>query len=141
MKMKFADTELEYELLNGEYYRYAEEQYGEYLCVGLFGNNKVLFQYIDTMNEPVDFVQSLISNIPDYAMDYLVKVLNENSNIFVRLTFYPGNPTGFEIYYDCDCKDDSIGSLIEWMSTHNDFAATEYRYTEIIDGHQKCIDK
>ena len=100
MKMKFADSELEYELLNGEYRRYKEHngnENAEYLCVGLFNTNKVLFQYIDTLNEPVDFVQSVISNIPEYAMDYLVGVLNKNNNIFIRLTFYPGEPTGFEI--------------------------------------------
>ena len=142
MKMKFADSELEYELLNGEYRRYKEHdgnENAEYLCVGLFNTNKVLFQYIDTLNEPVDFVQSVISNIPEYAMDYLVGVLNKNNNIFIRLTFYPGEPTGFEIYYDCDCKENDINSLIKWMNIHNDFAATEYAYTEIINGHQKHI--
>lgn len=141
MKMKFADSELEYELLEGEYRRYVEEegQAGEYLCVGVFNTNRVLFHYVDTVKEPVDFVQSVISNIPDFAMDYLINALSENDDMLVRLIFIPGAPTGFEIYYNCYCEENDINSLVAWMSAHNDFAATEYRYTEVINGHQKCV--
>lgn len=139
MKIKFANNEFEGTLTNGEYRRYADEGYGEYLCVGIFGNNRVLFQYIDTMNEAVDYVQGVIDNIPDFAMDYLVNVLNENNDILIRLTLYPQTPTGFEIYYNCQCEENDVQSLIAWMGEHNDFEAEEYRYTEIIDGHQKCI--
>lgn len=142
MKMNFADSELEYELLDGEYRRYVEEngdEGAEYLCIGLFGSNKIFFQYIDTIKEPVDFVESVISNIPEFALDYLVNLLNETEDMLVRATFYPGSPTGYEVYYNCDCESNEISNLIEWMANHNDFAAVEYRYTEIIDGHQKCI--
>ena len=138
MKMKFADSELEYELLDGEYRRYADEGYGEYLCVGLFDTNKMLFQYIDTTMEPVDFVQSVISNLPEFALYYLLNVLQTNNNMLIRLTFSPETPTGFEIYYDCSCQDNDINSIIEWISANNDFAAAEYRYTEVINGHQQC---
>ena len=138
MKMKFADSELEYELLNGEYRRYADEGYGEYLCVGLFDTNKVLFQYIDTAMESVDFVQSVISNLPEFAMYYLLNVLHTHSDTLIRLTFSPETPTGFEIYYNCSCRENDINSIIEWINANNDFAAEEYRYTEVINGHQQC---
>ena len=139
MKMEFANSGLEYELLDGEYRRYTEEGYGEYLCVGVIGTNRVLFQYIDTKKESINFVQSLIDNIHDLAIDYLVSALEENDDLLIRLTLYPGTPTSFEIYYNCDCERNDINSLIEWIGTHNDFAAKEYRYTEVKNGHQKYI--
>ena len=139
MKMKFANSELEYELLDGEYRRYTEEEYGEYLCVGVLNTNRILFQYIDTKKESINFVQSIINNIHDLAIDYLVNVLEKNDDLLVRLTLYPEAPTSFEIYYNCDCEEDDTNSLIKWISTHNDFAAKHYRYTEIKNGHQKYI--
>ena len=142
MKMKFADSELEFKLLDGEYRRYIDEdknKYAEYLCVGEFDTSRVLFQYIDTTNEVVDYVQSIISNIPEFALDYLVTALSTNNDVLVRLTLYPGEPTSFEIYYHCYCEDNDINNLIGWMGAHNDFAATEYKYTEVVNGHQKCV--
>ena len=139
MKMKFANNELECELLEGEYRRYADEGYGEYLCVGISNTNRVLFQYIDIVKEPIDFVQSIIDNVPDFAMDYLVNVLSNKNDVLVRMTLYPEVPTGFEIYYDCYCENNDVESLVDWMRSHNDFEAEEYRYTEIINGHQMCI--
>lgn len=139
--MKFADSEFELELLDGEYRRCVDED-GEmsarYVCAGKVGNNRMLFQYIDTIQEPVDFVQSVISNIPDLAMEYLVGVLSDYENIMVMLTFVPGSPTSYDIYYDCDCESNEINSLEQWMFTHNDFAAFEFKYTEITNGHQRC---
>lgn len=140
MKMQFVNKE--FELFDGEYRRYVEEdgtRSAEYLCVGVCGGNKILFQYIDTTGEVVDFVQRIIDNIPDFALDYLTDVLDINNNVLVRLTFVPVLPTSFEIYYSCDCKNNDINSIIEWMADHNDFAATEFRYTEIVNGHQKCV--
>ena len=142
MKMKFADSELKFKLLDGEYRRYVDDEgnkHAEYLCVGEFDTSRVLFQYIDTTNEVVDYVQSIISNIPEFALDYLVHALSANDDILARLTFYPGAPTSFEIYYNCYCEENDINGLVDWMSAHNDFAATEYRYTEVINGHQKCV--
>lgn len=139
MRMNFADSELEMELFDGEYWRFrGEDELNHYFCVGVLDTNKIFFQYIDTTQESVDFVQSVISNVPELAMQYLIDVLSENNDLLVRLIFQAGSPTGFEIYYDCDYQSTDIGGLIDWMGTHNDFAATEYRYTEIINGHQQC---
>lgn len=142
MKMQFNNKEFDLELLDGEYRRYVEEdgsQSAEYLCVGVCGVNRILFQYIDTTGEAVDFVQRIVKNIPDFAFEYLMNVFGQNNDILVRLTFVPVVPTGFEIYYNCDCEDSDVDSIIKWMKENNDFAATEYRYTEIVNGHQKCV--
>ena len=140
MKMQFVNKE--FELLDGEYRRYVEEdgtRSAEYLCVGVCGENKILFQYINPTGEAMDFVQCIVDNIPDFALDYLTDVLDINNNVLVRLTFVPALPTSFEIYYSCDCENNDTWSIIKWMADHNDFAATEFRYTEIVNGHQKCV--
>lgn len=142
MKINFANKEFDFELLNGEYRRYVEEdgsQSAEYLCVGVYGANRILFQYVDTVGDDVDFVQRIVENIPSFALEYLAEVFDKNNDVLVRLTFIPVLPTSFEIYYDCDCEDNDINSIIGWMSENNDFAATEYRYTEVVNGHQKCV--
>ena len=140
MKLQFANRE--FELLNGEYRRYVEEdgtQEAEYLCVGVYGNNRILFQYIDTSKEAVDFIQRVVDNIPDFALEYLINVFEAKNDVLVRMTFIPMLPTSFEIYYNCDCESNDIDNIIQWMSENNDFAATEFRYTEIVNGHQKCV--
>ena len=139
--MRFADSELTLELLNGEYRRYinaTDEMRAEYLCVGLLNTNRILFQYIDTVLEPVDYVQSVISNIPEMALEYLVYVLENKENMLVHMVFVPGRETCYDIYYECDCSDNETISLLKWALNHNDCAAFEYKYTEIINGHQVC---
>ena len=143
MKMKFGNSNIEFDLLNGEY-RKLEEESGKmicyYLCVGLCGANRILFHYIDTTHEPIDFIQSIIDNLIDMALNYLDGVLNANDNVLVHMSLYPGESTGYNIYYGCDCESNDINDLIAWMSNHNDFAAKEYNFTEIIDGHQQHIE-
>jgi redox-regulated HSP33 family molecular chaperone len=141
MEIKFSDKKFNFELLDGEYRRYVENdvQTAEYLCVGVCGKNKILFQYINTAGESIDFVERIVDNIPEFALDYLTDVLTKNDDMLVRLTFIPVLPTSFEIYYNCDCESNVISDIIQWMSENNDFAATEFRYTEIINGHQKCV--
>ena len=81
MKLQFANRE--FELLNGEYRRYTEEdgtQGAEYLCVGIHGDNRILFQYIDTTRETVDFIQRVVENVPNFALEYLIDVLDKNNN-------------------------------------------------------------
>ena len=142
MKMQFLNKEFGFELLDGEYRRYVEDdgtRSAEYLCIGVCGKNRILFQYIDTTEDVEDYVQCVVANIPEFALNYLTNVLDKNDNTLTRLTFVPGLPTGFEIYYNCDCEGDSVDKIIEWMWNNNDFVATEFRYTEIRNGHQKCV--
>lgn len=142
MKIKGLGKEFDFELLEGEYRRYIGDegtQEAEYLCVGVCGSNRVLYQYIDTTGDIVDYVQCVVDNIPKFALDYLINVLERNDNVLVRLVLTPGLPTSFEIYYNYNCGEDGVDNIIEWMWLNNDFEATEFRYTEIIDGHQKCV--
>lgn len=141
MTTKFTHRGFEFELLDGEYRRYvdADSKHAEYLCIAKYNNNRVLIQYIDTTGVIVNFVQTLMDNMPDMAFDYLMGVMKNSSHVLARATFIPAAPTSFEIYYDCDYTSDDIDGIIEWMLTHNDWAAETYRYTEVVNGHQKCV--
>ena len=138
MKMQLFNNNIEVTLMEGVYQTYPDN-YSEYLCVGKCGSNRILFQYIDRTKDIVDYVQTIADNIPQFALDYLIQLLNTQSNLLVRLVFEPDTMTGFEIYYDCDCENDDLTNLIYWMYRNNDFAASEYRYTEIKNGHQQCV--
>lgn len=132
-----------FRLGEGEYRRYRDEDgltRAEYLCIGLYKNNKILFHYVDTTGEIVDYVKTIWNNTPDFAKEYLMDVLNKNENLALRMTLVPGTPTSYEIYYD-GYKDRGLLAepLIQWMLQHNDFAAETYRYTEILNGHQECV--
>lgn len=141
MTTKFTHRGFEFELLDGEYRRYADVggEHAEYLCVAKYNGNRILVQYVDTTGVVVDFVQTLMDNMPDFAFDYLIGTMNRNNDVLARITFIPATPTSFEIYYDCDYEGDDVDGIIDWMYQHNDFAAETYRYTEVINGHQKCV--
>lgn len=141
MTTKFIHRGFEFELLDGEYRKHVDVdgEHAEYLCVAKYNYNKMLVQYVDTTGISVDFVQTLMGNMPDFAFDYLINVMNNNNNVLARTTFVPATPTSFEIYYNCDYVGDDIDGIIDWMRQHNDFAAETYRYTEVINGHQKCV--
>ena len=141
MTTKFTHRGFEFELLDGEYRRYANVggNHAEYLCIAKYNNNRILIQYIDTTGVIVDFVQTLMDNMPKFAFDYLIGVMSDKDNVLARATFIPATPTSFEIYYDCDYTNDNIDGIINWMREHNDFAAETHRYTEVVNGHQKCV--
>lgn len=131
--------EMNVRLLEGEYHRFrptGSRGANFYLCVGLIGENKLLFQCVDTLNQPKDYVQAVIDNIPDVALEYLVDVLNTHKNVLVFMSHVPGNITCFDIYYENTCESNVIDDLLDWMTDHNDWAAKQYNYTEIIDGKQ-----
>ena len=131
-----------FRLGEGEYRRYSgfnDQGTAEYLCVGRYKGNYILFHYIDHTDKVVDYIKEIINNVPQIAFDYLMDVLNTNDNIVVRMIYYPESPTSFEIYYDYNPSCYDIPSLIKWMGANNDFANEDYRYTEVINGHQMCI--
>lgn len=131
--------DLNVKLLEGEYHRFHKEDGSKdyfYLCPGLVGENKLLFQYVDTLYQPVDFVQAVIDNLPTVAIEYLVDVLNTHKNVLVFISHVPGSITCFDIYYGNTCKSNATSDLLDWMMDHNDWAARQYNYTEIIDGKQ-----
>lgn len=134
-----------FELLDGEFRRYrnnsGEADHEEYLCVAKYKSNRILTQHIRTDGEIVDYVETLFSNLPEFAFEYLMEVLDKYTNVIVRATYVAMEDaiTTFEIYYNCDCENDQIDSIINWMVQHNDFAAETYRYTEVLNGHQECV--
>ena len=140
--MKLLYKKFEFELLDGEYRRYVDEagtEGAEYLCIAKYNDNRMLLQYIDTTGIAVDFVKTLFDNIPDFAFEYLIQVMQNNHNILARLIFVPTAPTNYEIYYDCYYSKDDVDGIIGWMLAHNDWAAESFRYTEVVNRHQKCV--
>lgn len=134
--------EMNVRLLEGEYHRFrptGSRGANFYLCVGLIGENKLLFQYVDTLNQPKDYVQAVIDNIPDVALEYLVDVLNTHKNVLVFISHVPSSITCFDIYYGNTCESNAINDLLDWMMDHTDWAAKQYNYTEIIDGKQSPV--
>ena len=130
--------DLDVKLLEGEYHRFQEkDRINFYLCPGLVGTNKLFFQYVDTLGQPVSFVQAVIDNLPKVALEYLVDALNTNENVLVFISHVPGSITRFDIYYQSDCESNATDDLLDWMMDHNDWAAKQYNYTEIIDGKQR----
>ena len=145
MTTKFEYRGFGFELLDGEYRRYrnrpGEPEHAEYLCVAKYKGNRLLLQHIRTDGEIVGFVETLFNNMPNFAFDYLMSVLDEHQKIIVRATYMTveDSPTSFEIYYGCDCESDQIDDILAWMINNNDWAAENYRYTEVVNGHQKCV--
>lgn len=134
--------DLNVKLLEGEYHRFQKDDGNRanfYLCTGLVGENKLLFQYVDTLNQPVDFVKAVVDNIPNVALEYLVNVLNTHKNVLVFVSHLPGCITCFDIYYGSTCESNVTDDLLDWMMDHNDWAAKTFNYTEIIDGKQRPV--
>ena len=53
-----------------------------------------------------------------------------------KISFRRLEPTFYDSYKD---KGLLTQPLIRWMFDHNDFSAENYRYTEIVGGHQRCV--
>lgn len=145
MITNFENRGFEFEVLDGEYRRYrnrpGEPEHAEYLCVAKYNGNRILLHHVREDGEIVNFVQTIYDKLPDFAFNYLMNVLNEHQNVVARALYVavPDSITGYEIYYDCDCNSDKVDDIIEWIATHNDFDAADYRYTEVVNGHQKCV--
>ena len=56
--------------------------------------------------------------------------------ILIYITRYLDADSCYDIYYDFNGDDLSINGLVDWMQLNNDFAAVNYRYTEIKNGKQ-----
>ena len=145
MATEFEYRGFEFELLDGEFRRYRDfpelANREEYLTVAKYNGNRILLQHVRTDGEIVDYIRTLFEKIPDFAFDYLMSVLNSHQSVMV-CAFYVAIEdamTSFTIYYSCDCDSDQIDDIIAWMISNNDWAAENYRYTEVVDGHQKCV--
>ena len=145
MTTKFEYRGFEFELLDGEFRRYRDfpelANREEYLTVAKYNGNRILLQHVRTDGKIVDYIRTLFENIPDFAFDYLMSVLNSHQNIMSCVSYVAIEDamTSFTIYYGCDCDSDQIDDIIAWMISNNDWAAENYRYTEVVEGHQKCV--
>ena len=145
MATEFEYRGVKFELLDGEFRRYrgipelANRE--EYFTVAKYNDNRLMLQHVRTDGEIVDYVKTLYENIPDFAFDYLMSVLNEHQNVMVCATYVALEDamTSLVIYYDCDCESNQVDDIIAWMINNNDWAAENYRYTEVVKGHQKCV--
>ncbi len=132
---------IEFELQNGTMFRFENGEPPYYCDIGIMNNgNRVLFYYTDC-TEIVDYIDGVITHLPKFAAGYLETVLNNNKNVLVRLWYTPGSEVScFEIYYDADCESNDILEVISWMAKHNDFAAANYCYTAVRNGHQEVCE-
>ena len=145
MTTKFEYRGYDFELLDGEFRRYRDipklENREEYYTVAKYNGNRLFLQHVRTDGKIVDYVRTLFENIPDFAFDYLISVLNSHQSVMVCASYVAIEDamTSFTIYYGCDCDSNQIDDILAWMISNNDWAAENYRYTEVIDGHQKCV--
>ena len=145
MTTNFEYRGCDFELMDGEFRRYRDfpelANREEYLTVAKYNGNRILLQHVRTDGEIVDYVRMLFEKIPDFAFDYLMSVLNNHQSVMVCASYIAIEDamTSFTIYHGCDCDSDQIDDIIAWMISNNDWAAENYRYTEVVDGHQKCV--
>ena len=133
IKVKIGKIELT--LQDGTMVRFIDEE-PYYFDIGIQDNgNKVLFYY-DPATEAADYIETIISRLPDAPSKYLENVLNTNKNILVRLFYLCDDESGFEIYYDCDELSVEFLDISNWIMDHNDWAEYGEKYTEICGGHQ-----
>ena len=142
--IRFNRSNLTFKLLGGEMYRVTEnngEQYAYYLQLAKYRTNKVLFYHDGADKEIVNYVKTIIDALPEVATEYLVTQLRIKKNVVVRCWYSAesGN-SAYEIYYDADdCLSEDNQEIAKWMNEHNDWSAEEYRFTEVINGHQTVI--
>lgn len=110
-----------------------------FVAIGYCDTHTILFHRMFDNNQIEDFIDSIITGLPDIAEDYLDEVLSENDNVLVHWSKYKDAPSAYDIYYDFTGDNDSIEEILNWMQLNSDFAATNYRYTEIKDGKQTVI--
>lgn len=110
-----------------------------YVALAEVGSNTILFHYTDASQNTLDYVDSIINGLPDFAKNYLAQVVNDNDNLLIHWSQYPNTDSGYTIYYDCDCENKDLIELPYWMQVNNDFAFVDYRYTEVKNGHQMIV--
>lgn len=126
-------------VLYGEMHRQIDDYANEtayYIALGHCLGHKIVFCYTNIDNYNMNYVQEIMNGIPNFAANYLLDVMHNNNNLLIYITRYADADSCYDIYYDFDGDDMSISELVNWMQLNNDFAAANYRYTEIKDGKQ-----
>lgn len=111
-----------------------------FVAIGTCGTHTILFHRMFESDQIEDFIDSIITGLPSQAEDYLDEVLTTNDNVLVHWSRYHNTPSAYDIYYDFTGDNQSIEEMLNWMQLNSDFAATNYRYTEIKDGKQTVIE-
>lgn len=138
MEIKIGNTCIE--LQEGTMMRYADGT-KEYFDVGIDSHaNRILFDYCDA-NSPGSYIEEIISKFSDEALSYIENIINNNKNILIRCWYVSGyENSSFAIYYNCDCKDSDLMSLIAWMINHTDLDGELYKFMSIDNGKVKQIE-
>ena len=107
-----------------------------YIAIGDCLGHTVLLCYTNIDNYNINYVDKIISGLPNFASNYLLDTMYNNSNLLIYITRYLDSDSCYDIYYDFKSEDKSIDNLVNWMQLNNDFAMTNYKYTEIKNGKQ-----
>lgn len=126
-------------LITGETHRLVNDlgqQTSYYIALAECLGHYILFCYTDMNDDSVNYVSEIIDGIPSFASNYLIDVMQNNNSLLIYITRYIDSDSCYDIYYNFNGDDFSIDGLVNWMQLNNDFAAVNYRYTEIKDGKQ-----
>lgn len=126
-------------IINGEMHKQVDEFGNEamyYVALAECLGHNIVFCYTCIDAYDINYIDKIIEGIPDFAANYLLDAMTHNDNLLVYITRYLDVDSCYDIYYDFDGDDISINGLVNWMQINNDFAMTNYRYTEIRNGKQ-----
>jgi hypothetical protein len=80
-------------------------------------------------------------NEPNYGLT-IRQLLDRDTDYTMSIYASKGEQlpiVGAELIQNHIGGNDTSDGILDWMYHHNDFAAETYRYTEVINGHQKCV--
>lgn len=129
-------------ITTGEVHRQVDEFGNEsmyYVALAECLGHNILFCYTSIDKHDINYVNEIITGIPSFAANYLLDVIQNNDNLLIYITKYTNADSCYDIYYDFNGDDLSVGGLVNWMQLNNDFAMVNYRYTEIKNGKQTIL--
>lgn len=127
------------DVITGEVHRWRDDDGNEsacYLALAECLGHNIVFNYTYVDNESVNYINEIINGLPVFASNYLLNVMENNSNLLIYITRFKNEDSCYDIYYDFEEDDMSLDDVVNWMQLNNDFAAVNYRYTEIKNGKQ-----
>ena len=110
-----------------------------FVAIGTCGTHTILFHRMFEDGQIEDFIESITAGLYNFAEDYLDEVLTNNDNVLVHWSRYRNTPSSYDIYYDFVYDGQPIEEILSWMQLNSDFAAIDYRFTEIKNGKQTAI--
>lgn len=126
-------------ITNGEMHRQMDEvgnMFEYYIATANCLGHTVMFCHTNIDDYNVNYVDKIIDGIPSFAANYLLSTMYNNDNLLIYITRYSNADSCYDIYYDFNEEDKSIDNIVNWMQLNNDFAMTNYKYTEVKNGKQ-----